>query len=205
MLIWYMRETITSSLAEGDTGSWPLVYLMMPLNNKRPPCLNSVLIANAVIKICLLNRKRHTSVHSNAHFALIAWPNGLVACARTAEENWCDVQYALKHPSCDILHPVSVTINSRDENYIRSLLIRSWVILLAVCWVPETDVKYWGSIIVLLYATADYGCYGRHFSTGKKAVTQDYKDYPGFEMPLPERFRRRTFTHFHHTSFKTAS
>lgn len=29
-------------------------------------------IANAVIKICHLNQKRHTSVHSNAHFASIA-------------------------------------------------------------------------------------------------------------------------------------
>ena len=51
--------------------------------------------------------------------------NGLMACARTAEGNWCDVQYAPKHLSCDILHPVSVTINSRDENYVRSLLITS--------------------------------------------------------------------------------
>ncbi|MGR7476937.1 hypothetical protein ACU62T_14835 [Klebsiella aerogenes] len=83
-------------------------------------------------------------------------------------------------------------------------LLADLATLQAVRFVPETDVKYWGSIIVLLYATADYGCYGRHFPTGKKAVTQDYKDYPGFEMPLPERFRRRTFTHFHHTSFKTA-
>lgn len=109
------------------------------INNKRSPCLNSVLIANVVIKICHLNQKRHTSVHSNAHFASIAWPNGLTTSARTAEWNWCDVQYASKHPSCVTLHPVSVTINSRDENYVHSLLITTFVILLAVRSVPGAD------------------------------------------------------------------
>lgn len=44
----------------------------VPLTMKRAPCLNSVLIANAVIKICHLNQKRHSSVHLNAHFVLIA-------------------------------------------------------------------------------------------------------------------------------------
>jgi hypothetical protein len=29
----------------------------------------------------------------------------LNASARTAEGNWCDVQYAPKHPSCVTLHP----------------------------------------------------------------------------------------------------
>lgn len=44
----------------------------VPLTLKRASCLNSVLIANAVIKICHLNQKRHSSVHLNAHFVLIA-------------------------------------------------------------------------------------------------------------------------------------
>lgn len=48
--------------------------------------------------------------------------------ARTAEGTWCDVQYAPKRPSCDTLHSASVTINSRDENYV----ITTFVILLAV-------------------------------------------------------------------------
>ena len=55
-----------------------------------------------------------------------------MASARTAEGNWYDVQYAPKHPSCDTLHPVSVSINSRDENYVHSLLITTFVLLLAV-------------------------------------------------------------------------
>lgn len=63
-----------------------------------------------------------------------------MASARTAEGNWCDVQYAPKHPSCVTLHPVCVTLNSRDENYVRSLLITVFVILLAVCIVPEADI-----------------------------------------------------------------
>ena len=64
-----------------------------------------------------------------------------MASARTVEGNWCDVQYAPKHPSCDTLHPVSVTVNSRDENYVHSLLITTFVILLAVCIVPRADVR----------------------------------------------------------------
>lgn len=124
-----------------------MAFGIVPLTIKRAPCLNSVLIANAVIKICHLNQKRHTSVHSNAHFASIAWPNGLTASVRTAEGSWCDVQYAPKHPSCVTLHPVSVTIDSRDENYVRSLLITAFVILLAVRCVPVADIVniglYW--------------------------------------------------------------
>ena len=63
-----------------------------------------------------------------------------MASARTAEGSWCDVQYAPKHPSCGTLHPLSVTINNRDANYVRSLLVTVSVILLAVRLVPKADV-----------------------------------------------------------------
>ena len=67
-----------------------------------------------------------------------------MAGVRTAEGSWCDVQYAPKHPSCDTLHPVSVAINSRDENYVRSLLITLFMILLAVRRMPHADVANFG-------------------------------------------------------------
>ena len=63
-----------------------------------------------------------------------------MASARTAEGSWCDVQYAPKHPSCGTLHPLSVTINNRDANYVRSLLVTAFVILLLVSLVPGTEV-----------------------------------------------------------------